>query len=160
MATETKEKNADEATQAQDNAPEQSRAQLEETVQESPGEVRTLGLMRWVQLTVLVVFLFLLWLTDRVTTLVWEMFAEPDPAVISIGSIVVAGIVAWRMYSHADVKRWMTDVIGELTKVTWPMRKETSAATVVVIIASLIAAAILGAFDTAWSAITDLIYEV
>jgi preprotein translocase subunit SecE len=153
MATETKEQNA-----AQE--PEEAKAPQQAAVQESPGEVRTLGLMRWVQLTVLVVFLFLIWLLNHLATLVWEMFAQPDPAVISIGSIVVSGIVAWRLYSHVDVKRWMTDVIGELTKVTWPMRKETSAATVVVIIASLIAAAILGAFDTAWSAITDLIYEV
>ena len=41
----------------------------------------------------------------------------------------------------------------------WPSRKETSASTIVVIITSIIAAGILGAFDAVWSTITDLIYK-
>jgi len=156
MATEAQDKTTDDTPEQAPKSVPQVRAQDTE----SSGEVRTLGLMRWVQLATLVVFLFLMWLVNRVATLTWEMFAEPDPAVITVGSLVLAGILSWRLYGNPSVKRWTIDVIGELTKVAWPMRKETSAATVVVIVASLIAAAILGAFDTAWSAITDLIYEV
>ncbi len=46
----------------------------------------------------------------------------------------------------------------ELKKVTWPTRKETQAATIVVIVTVIIAAMILGAFDTVWSFFTDRIY--
>ena len=51
------------------------------------------------------------------------------------------------------------DVVDELAKVTWPSRKETYTSTIVVIVTSLIAAFIVGAFDYVWSAITDFLYK-
>jgi preprotein translocase subunit SecE len=53
----------------------------------------------------------------------------------------------------------VTDVVLELSKVTWPTRKETYASTIVVIVTSLIAAAVVGAFDFVWSYFTDLLYK-
>jgi len=71
------------------------------------------------------------------------------------GLALIVGIMAYaneRMYTLA------TDVAGELKKVTWPTRKETQAATIVVIVTVIIAAVILGVFDAIWSATTDSIY--
>ena len=48
----------------------------------------------------------------------------------------------------------------ELSKVSWPTRKETWSQTIVVIIVSIIAAVILGVFDAVWAQITDFIYDV
>ena len=45
---------------------------------------------------------------------------------------------------------FMSDVVSELKKVTWPSRKETYAATVVVIITLIILALILYLFDFVW----------
>jgi preprotein translocase subunit SecE len=42
--------------------------------------------------------------------------------------------------------------------VSWPTAKEVRAATIVVIMMSLIAAVILGAFDFIWSNLTELVY--
>jgi len=42
---------------------------------------------------------------------------------------------------------WVTDIISELRKVTWPSRQEVGYLTFVVIIVSLIVGAILGAAD-------------
>jgi preprotein translocase subunit SecE len=42
--------------------------------------------------------------------------------------------------------------------VTWPTAKETRAATIVVIVMTLIAAVILFAFDLVWSQLTELVY--
>jgi preprotein translocase subunit SecE len=47
--------------------------------------------------------------------------------------------------------RWVSDIISELRKVTWPTRQETTHLTVVVIVISLMFAALLGAADFAFS---------
>ena len=50
------------------------------------------------------------------------------------------------------------EVASELGKVTWPTPKEVRAATIVVIVMSIIAAVILFAFDFVWSNLTELVY--
>ena len=75
-------------------------------------------------------------------------------------AIVAASVSTFVLYRHPTVSRVSHEVVGELAKVTWPNRDEIRVATVVVIITSIIASAIVGAFDAAWSAITDLIYKV
>jgi preprotein translocase SecE subunit len=42
--------------------------------------------------------------------------------------------------------------------VTWPTRQELGAATVVVIITSIIMSIVLGLFDTLWSWMSNVIY--
>ncbi|MAR55550.1 MAG: preprotein translocase subunit SecE [Rickettsiales bacterium] len=62
------------------------------------------------------------------------------------------------LYRNENVYRFARAVAVELSHVTWPSRQETWSNTLVVIIVSAVAAVILGAFDAAWSAVTDLIY--
>jgi len=50
------------------------------------------------------------------------------------------------------------EVAGELKKVTWPSLRETRAATVAVVVATFVAALILGLFDLVWARISGLIY--
>jgi preprotein translocase subunit SecE len=49
------------------------------------------------------------------------------------------------------------EIAGELKKVSWPGFAETRAATIAVIVASLIAAVLLGVFDVLWQFLTDKI---
>ncbi|MDH5672102.1 MAG: preprotein translocase subunit SecE [Myxococcales bacterium] len=123
-------------------------------------KARKLGLIRWVQVAYMVFALFSLWLFDKVATIAWGMFAEPDSNVVTLGAAVVAAALTLHLYRHEKINRLTHDVVGELSKVTWPSRDETTNSTVVVIITSIIAALILGGFDAVWSAITDLIYKV
>ncbi len=124
------------------------------------GETKVLGLTRWVQVVFLVLFLFAFWILDKVITLGWARFSEPNSTLASATAALVAGFGAWRFYKAPRIQTWADEVVGELTRVAWPSRRETGASTIVVIVASLVAAAILGAFDAAWSTITDLIYKV
>jgi preprotein translocase subunit SecE len=121
---------------------------------------KTLGLTRWVQMAFVAFWLLLVWLLDKIVTIVWDKFAEPQPLVVTAGSLLVAAAVTYALYRHERVNQVANEVVGELTKVTWPTRKETQVATVVVIVTSLIAAAIIGVFDAAWSWVTDFIYKV
>jgi preprotein translocase SecE subunit len=123
------------------------------------GDVRISNLTRWVQVVFLVLFLFAFWVLDKLVTLGWGVFAEPSPMIASALAAAVSAGGVWTLHRHPRIKAWTDEVVAELAKVTWPSRPETSASTIVVIVASIIAAIIIGAFDAAWSAITDLIYK-
>ena len=51
-------------------------------------------------------------------------------------------------------------IAEEMSKVTWPTRKETSSSTIVVVVTSIVAAVMLFLFDSVWAAVTDLVYKV
>lgn len=100
-------------------------------------------------------FLLLNWTGDWL----WGYFSrEPNEFVIDGVAAVVALVVGIMVYKNERVYALANDVAGELKKVTWPTRKETQAATLVVIVTVLIAAAILGTFDLVWAWLTDRIY--
>jgi len=120
---------------------------------------RGLGLSRWVQYVFVLAAAFVLWLADKVITLVWQTWSEPSEVLVTILSAAVGLGTALALYRNERSHRLVTDVVGELAKVTWPSRKETYASTIVVIVTSIIAAAIVGSFDFVWSAITDLLYK-
>jgi preprotein translocase subunit SecE len=67
----------------------------------------------------------------------------------------IAGLVIWRI---PKTQTTSLEVALELQRVTWPSLKETRAATVAVIVASAIAAAVLGVFDFVWSWLSSQIY--
>ncbi|MBW2192118.1 MAG: preprotein translocase subunit SecE [Deltaproteobacteria bacterium] len=79
---------------------------------------------------------------------------------IAVGAGLVAFIVAVVTYRSKKIHTFVVEVCVELSKVTWPSRKETRSQTIVVLIVSVIAAVILGVYDAIWSHITDLIYNV
>ncbi len=76
--------------------------------------------------------------------------------VIGYGIAAVAAVAAWRMPRTQAVG---LEVAGELKRVTWPTLRETRAATVAVILFSLVAAALLGlVFDPLWGWLSGLVY--
>jgi preprotein translocase SecE subunit len=90
----------------------------------------------------------------------------PDPALLGEGFTLTtllglavaigAGIYA---YKNQRVHTFANEVVAELLKCTWPGKKETRTATIVVIVTALIIAVILGLFDTVWAQLTGLIYR-
>ena len=114
---------------------------------------------RWVQYVFVVTAAFFLWFLDKVATLVWSNFAEPPATTITAISAVIGLGGAVALYKNERVHSLVTDVVTELAKVTWPTRQETYVSTIVVIVTSLLAAGIVGAFDFVWSFFTDLLYK-
>jgi preprotein translocase subunit SecE len=90
---------------------------------------------------------------------VWSYFARnPNEFVLDAIAGVLALGIGIAMYKNERVYALANDVTTELKKVTWPTRKETQLATVVVIVTVLIASILLGVFDMLWSWLTDRIY--
>ena len=103
----------------------------------------------------LILFFLLNWTGDWI----WGYFTRtPNEFIIDGIALVLALGIGITLYRNERVHALANDVTSELKKVTWPARKETQAATIVVIITVIIAAIILGLFDMVWSFLTDRIY--
>jgi preprotein translocase subunit SecE len=74
--------------------------------------------------------------------------------VIGLGIAAGAALYLWLTPKTHDVS---LEIVAELRKVSWPSFAETRAATIAVIVASLIAAVLLGLFDVFWQFLTDKI---
>jgi preprotein translocase SecE subunit len=121
-------------------------------------DVKPLGLLRWVLSAYLGFGAILFWLLDKIGNAVWQIFAEPNSTLVTIGAAVTSTITTVVLYKNQRTNQIVHDVLGELMRVTWPSRNETQSATIVVIIASIIASIVIGVLDAAWSKLTDLIY--
>lgn len=103
----------------------------------------------------LILFFLLNWTGDWI----WGYFARhPNEFVLDGVSAILALGIGIALYRNDRVYALANDVSSELKKVTWPTRKETQIATVVVIVTVLIAAVVLGLFDFVWSWLTDRVY--
>ena len=127
----------------------------------------TLRVERWVQFAYAACAITLAWFLIKSSTAIWTILAdtvdavpEPNATIIAVGAGLVALMTAVIAYRSQKIHTFVVEVCVELSKVTWPTRKETWSQTIVVIIVSIIAAIILGVFDAVWSQITDFIYNV
>jgi len=113
---------------------------------------------KWVNLGLLVgsgiAFLFL----SQALQLVWDLSRLPvpqgwvvgPPSLISFGLASVAGFVTRR---QPRANSFLNEVALELSKVTWPGRKETVASTGVVLVLVAIASVILFLLDALWGTV-------
>ncbi len=117
-----------------------------------------IGLNRYVHVGFFAAGFVLTYVLIKVVGAIWNrLLASNDLAVISISVAIAAGVTiyGWR---HPRLNQLAKEIATELSKVTWPTRKETSAFTVTVIVTTIIAAAILGLFDMFWNFLTRQVY--
>lgn len=133
---------------------------------ETSAPATTIGLAKYVHFVYFVGTVVIAWLFVKITETVWTSLnlaitAVPPPSnfievIVGGTSAAVLGVYLWR---HPKVNSLVMEIVVELSKVSWPNRKELSASTVVVIVLSIVAAIILGLFDFFWAWVTDLIYH-
>src|SRR3979411_2397093 len=71
----------------------------------------------------------------------------------------LCGATALYLWVNPRTHEVSMEIVAELRKVSWPSFAETRAATIAVVLFSLIAAIVLGVFDVAWQYITDKIHN-
>ncbi len=74
--------------------------------------------------------------------------------IIGLGTAAAVAIWSW---THRRTHEVALEIAAELRKVSWPSFAETRAATIAVIVASIISAVLLGLFDVFWQFLTDKI---
>jgi preprotein translocase subunit SecE len=114
-----------------------------------------MGPNKFVHLTFAIGGILTAFLLSRATDWVWSFFSKPNDLAINGVAIVVAAVAAVATYRNERVFSSVVDVTRELEKVSWPTRKETSAATVVVLVTVIISAVILSSFDALWAFFTN-----
>jgi preprotein translocase subunit SecE len=114
-----------------------------------------MGPNKFVHLTFAIGGLLLAFLLAHVVDWGWSYFAKPNDLVVNLLAIVVAGTAAVTVYRNERAYASIIEITRELEKVSWPTRKETSAATVVVLVTVLIAALVLSGFDAIWAFFTN-----
>jgi len=103
--------------------------------------------------------LIAIYLVFQISDYVWMRFdRHPSFPLLAALSALAGGGLAVYLWRHERVNELARETVNELSRVTWPTRPELGAATVVVIVTSIIMAILLGLFDSFWSWITDLIY--
>jgi len=103
----------------------------------------------------LLFFVLLQWTTDWV----WGYFTRtPSEFLITVFAGVATLVLGIALYRNERVFTLVSEVSGELKKVSWPSGKEVRAATIVVVVMTTISAIILGLFDLLWSNVTRFIY--
>jgi preprotein translocase SecE subunit len=113
---------------------------------------------KWTHVMFAVAGLVLAWLLSKCGEWAWGYFGKPNTMLVGGFSFLLAGaatLVAWR---NEQIFTLASEVSGELSKVSWPTRRETMTSTLVVIVTTIIASAFLGLFDGIWSWVTRLIY--
>jgi preprotein translocase subunit SecE len=100
------------------------------------------------------------WLLNKIIDTTWAAIGEPMTPIVLASSILLAVAAALFMWRHARIRQLAYEVVTELSKVTWPTRKELYAAVVAVVIVSVIVSIILFLFDAFWSWATTYLYAL
>jgi len=103
---------------------------------------------------------------EHVLLLVFGAFSPTQPltrplagdwTVATIIGLALAAVAAFILWTRPRTHDGSLEIAAELRKVSWPSFAETRAATIAVIVASIIAALLLGMFDVFWQFLTDKI---
>lgn len=85
-------------------------------------------------------------------------FGEPKDEITAPVGAVIGALVAWRYWRDQKIRKLAEETAEELTKVTWPTRKEVTNSTTVVIVATAFATVFFFLMDKFWSFVTNLVY--
>lgn len=75
-----------------------------------------------------------------------------------VGGAVIGVFGVLQAYRKEGVRTWASEVATELSKVSWPNREAVTNGTLVVIVASMIAAVYVAVLDRFWSFLTTWVY--
>ena len=84
---------------------------------------------------------------------------EPRDEVVYLVAGVVGIAVSYYYWRKQSARQYATEVAEELSKVTWPSRKEVVNSTTVVLFYTLFATVFFALMDQFWKYVTDKIYS-
>ena len=122
---------------------------------------------RWAHVIFFVLGAGAAWVLSNATEDIWAITFDYYPqvgrateltsSIVGTSIALVATIYAWR---RKDYFKFCTEVVTEISQVTWPTRAEIRANTGIVIMVTLICSVILFAMDQLWSQATNLLYGI
>lgn len=183
MATEedlekkAKDEEADEAEESEGAAEAEAKAEEKAEVREeeepdaagddSPDAApMQLGYMRFVYAAYMTGAMVVAFLVAKIGHLAWYRLGqwkpelgEPRDEILYIAAAAVGIGTALYYWRKPDARQYANEVAEELSKVTWPSRKEVTNSTTVVVITTLFATVFFALMDQFWKYVTDKIYS-
>ena len=86
-------------------------------------------------------------------------FGEPRDEIVYVVSGLLGVGVALYYWRKPEARQYANEVAEELSKVTWPSRKEVTNSTTVVLFYTLFATVFFALMDQFWKYVTDKIYS-
>lgn len=101
---------------------------------------------------------------DKSLEWLWTLDALPRVAIIgnavtlptAIAAALTVGLIYY-LYRRKDAYSYLSEVVIELKKVTWPSWNETKRSTLIVIVFTLLLSVFLWGSDQIWSFLTDML---
>jgi preprotein translocase SecE subunit len=88
-------------------------------------------------------------------------YAEDERDTITmVAGVLIGVLVMIRTFHKEHIRRFVAQVAMELTLVTWPNKEAVVNGTIVVVVASAVAAAYIALLDRLWAFVTTLVYGV
>lgn len=125
-----------------------------------------LGYMRFVYAAYMTGAMVVAFLVAKIGHVAWYRLGQWKPELgeprdeilyIAAGAVGIAtAVYYWR---KPESRQYANEVAEELSKVTWPSRKEVTSSTTVVVITTLFATVFFALMDQFWKYVTDKIYS-
>jgi preprotein translocase subunit SecE len=84
---------------------------------------------------------------------------EPKDELIYVAAAVIGVLTSLYYWRKPEARKYATEVAEELSKVTWPTRKEVVNSTTVVLFYTVFATIFFALMDQFWKYVTDKIYS-
>lgn len=119
---------------------------------------------RWIQVSFVllagITWIFFYYLSDTL----WDLFKLPSPADwFVMPPQLIGGVAAVILYvilhKNTEINQFASEVASELSKVTWPDKKETVLSAGIIIIVIAICSMIMFGFDSLWGTIVKIMYK-
>ncbi|MCB0273049.1 MAG: preprotein translocase subunit SecE [Bdellovibrionales bacterium] len=108
---------------------------------------------KWIYLSYLILTVLFGWVLNHAIATVFDIVAYPNRRVLEVAplsaviSAGVAGLFGFFYFRREKIQSFSLEVMQELKKVTWPIKKTAYISTVVVLVLVVICAVCLGVFD-------------
>lgn len=117
---------------------------------------------KWVNLSLVAVGILLAFIFHELTMRIVSLYdletrVKNVDLIVQGISLALGCLTFVILRRHPVANQFTNEVVEELSRVTWPTQKETSSATVVVIIMVLISGVILGALDYLWTRLLQFV---
>jgi preprotein translocase subunit SecE len=157
---------ADDAAEAKD-----AKADADEDVEEAEAEAEQaapmqLGYIRYVYAAYMAVAMFIAFIMAKLGHIAWYRlgqwkpgFGEPQDEVVYPVAGLIGILVAYYYWKKPSSRQYTNEVAEELSKVTWPDRKEVTNSTFVTILTTVFATLFFALMDQFWQYVTDKIYS-
>ena len=126
-----------------------------------------LGVQRFVYAAFMAAAILVAFLFAKITDAVWRKLAtlkptlgEPQEEAVYDLAALVGVLLAFYAWRRREARTYVEEVASELSKVTWPSKKEVTNSTVVVVMTTLVATTFFALMDQFWRFVTDHVYAL